>query len=60
MAIVTQNQHYSHASRYIVDSEILSGLGTGIGTGIGTGVGYGIGGGKLDIYCCQHVWSPFF
>ena len=44
-------------------SEIRSGIGDkvgdrvgdGIGDGIGDGLSSGIGGGKLDIYCCQHV-----
>ena len=42
-----------------MDSEIRSGIGDrvgdGVGDGIGDGLSSGIGGGKLDIYCCQHV-----
>ena len=42
-----------------MDSEIRSGIGDrvgdGVGDGIGDGISSGIGGGKLDIYCCQHV-----
>lgn len=37
--------------------EIGDEIGGGIGDGIGDGLSSGIGGGKLDIYCCQHVRS---
>ena len=43
VAIVTQNRHYSHASRWIVDSEIRSGIGDRVSDGIGRGVGGVIG-----------------
>ena len=48
VAIVTQNRHYSHASRWIVDSETRSRIGDGvdneIGGGVDDGIGRGVGG----------------
>lgn len=45
VAIVTQNRHYSHASRWIVDSEIRSGIGDKVGDGLSSGIGDRVGDG---------------